>query len=75
MGAAGQQWLYLVAQDSINAGLFTTLASRSDVPASPADAAGRGFLQGDRLRTWLVALQAALLATGPGAEVTQGALA
>lgn len=59
---AGQQWLYLVAQDSIDAGLFNTLASRLDAPRSPAETGARGYLQGEALRLWLQQLQAALAA-------------
>ncbi len=55
----GQQWLHLVAQDSIDSGLFSTLASRFDVPRGPADGA-RDHLSGDRLQAWLVAAQAAV---------------
>ncbi len=60
---AGQQWLYLVAQDSIECGLFDTLASRLDAPRSPADGGARGYLQGEALQQWLHLLQAALAAT------------
>ncbi|MES2717163.1 MAG: SNF2-related protein [Pseudomonadota bacterium] len=60
---AGQQWLYLVAQDSIECGLFDTLASRLDAPRSPADGGARGYLQGEALQQWLQLLQAALAAT------------
>ena len=63
---AGQQWLYLVAQDSADAGLFSTLALRQNLRPGVADAAGQGFLQGQPLSDWLTALQAALLAMGPG---------
>jgi hypothetical protein len=58
----GQQWLYLVAQDSIDCGLFDTLASRLDAPRGPADGGARGYLQGEALQLWLQLLQAALLA-------------
>ncbi len=60
---AGQQWVYLVAQDSIECGLFDTLAARLDAPRSPADGAARGYLQGDALAQWLQQLQAAWAAT------------
>ena len=60
--AAGQQWVYLLAQDSLEAGLFNTLASRADAPRSPADNSGRGYLQGERLVEWLQLLQAAVAA-------------
>jgi len=60
---AGQQWVYLVAQDSIECGLFDTLAGRLDAPRSPADGAARGYLQGDLLTQWLQQLQAAWAAT------------
>ena len=56
---AGQQWVYLVAQDSIECGLFDTLAGRLDAPRSPADGAARGYLQGEVLAQWLQQLQAA----------------
>ena len=59
----GQQWIYLVAQDSIECGLFDTLAGRLDAPRSPADGAARGYLQGDLLTQWLQQLQAAWAAT------------
>ena len=60
---AGQQWLYLVAQHSIDCGLFSTLAGRAEVPRSPADGTSRGWLQGEPLAQWLHAVQAALQAT------------
>lgn len=60
---AGQQWVYLVAQDSIECGLFDTLAGRLDAPRSPADGAARGYLQGELLTQWLQQLQAAWAAT------------
>lgn len=60
---AGQQWLYLVAQDGIDTGLFDTLAARLDLPRSPADGGARGWLQGEALQQWLTALQLALAAT------------
>ncbi len=59
----GQQWLYLVALDSIECGLFDTLAGRLDAPRSPADGGARGYLQGEALQQWLQLLQAALAAT------------
>ena len=62
--APGQQWVYLVAQDSIECGLFDTLAQRSDVPRGLADSGARDYLQGERLNAWLTALQAALDGTG-----------
>ena len=60
---AGQQWIYLVAQDSIECGLYDTLAGRLDAPRSPVDGGARGYLQGDALVQWLQQLQAALAAT------------
>ncbi|NDG41495.1 MAG: hypothetical protein EBY28_19465 [Betaproteobacteria bacterium] len=57
----GQQWLYLVAQDSLDGGLFDTLDARLDLPRSLVDG-GRGFLQGERLSDWLQAVQAAVQA-------------
>ena len=63
--APGQQWVYLLAQDSLEAGLFNTLASRADAPRSPADNGGRGYLHGERLVEWLQLLQAAVAAAGP----------
>ena len=65
----GQQWVYLVAQDSLEAGLFNTLAARMDVPrglGGVGDSAGRQFLQGDRLADWLRAVAAAVQAALPG---------
>ena len=62
--APGQQWVYLVAQDSIECGLFDTLAQRADVPRGLADSGARDYLQGERLNAWLAALQAALGSTG-----------
>ena len=64
--APGQQWVYLVAQDSLDAGLFDSLAERADLPRSLADGSGRDFLQGDRLTAWLQAVQAALPAPDRG---------
>ncbi|MBC7728428.1 MAG: hypothetical protein H7242_12620, partial [Microbacteriaceae bacterium] len=63
---AGQQWVYLVAQDSLDTGLFDTLAQRHDVPRGLADGGGRAYLQGERLADWMRAVQAALVATGAG---------
>ena len=59
----GQQWIYLVAQDGIDCGLFDTLAQRLDAPRGPADGGARGYLQGEALQQWLQLLQAALAAT------------
>ena len=64
--APGQQWVYLVAQDSLDAGLFDSLADRADLPRNLADGGGRDFLQGDRLTAWLQAVQAALPAPDRG---------
>ena len=58
--AAGQQWVYLVALDSLDAGLFDTLAERMDLPLGLNDGKRRDFLQGERLSTWLQAVQAAV---------------
>ena len=58
----GQQWVYLVAQDSLEAGLFNTLAARIDVPPGLAGGSGGDFLRGDRLIEWLDALAAAVQA-------------
>ncbi len=63
---AGQQWVYLVAQDSLDTGLFDTLAQRHDAPRGLADGGGRAYLQGERLADWMRAVQAALVATGAG---------
>jgi hypothetical protein len=63
---AGQQWVYLVAQDSLDTGLFDTLAQRHDPPRGLADGGGRAYLQGERLADWMRAVQAALVATGAG---------
>ena len=64
--APGQQWVYLVAQDSLDAGLFDSLADRADLPRSLVDGGGRDFLQGDRLTAWLQAVQAAMPAPDRG---------
>ena len=64
---AGQQWVYLVAQGSIETGLFDTLAQRQDVPRGLADGEARDYLQGQRLSDWLRAIQAALAAIDTGA--------
>ncbi len=65
--APGQQWLYLVAQDSLEAGLFDTLAQRTDAPRGLGDGeGGRAYLQGERLADWLGAIQAAIEASAPG---------
>ena len=59
----------LVAQDSLEGGLFNTLAGRLDVPrglAGPDDSAGGHFLHGDRLADWLKAVAAAVQAALPG---------
>jgi hypothetical protein len=58
--APGQQWLYLVAQDSLEAGLFDSLAQRLDAPRGLADGTGRAYLQGERLVEWLSAIAAAV---------------
>jgi len=58
--APGQQWVYLVAQDSLEAGLFDTLASRSDAPRGLDDTGSRDYLHGQALADWLQAVQAAL---------------
>ncbi|OYU89477.1 MAG: hypothetical protein CFE45_24025, partial [Burkholderiales bacterium PBB5] len=63
----GQQWLYLLGQDSLEAGLFDTLAQRADVPRSLADG-GRGLLQAEPLTAWLQAIAAALQAITPVAQ-------
>lgn len=60
----GQQWLYLVAQDSIECGLFDTLAQRGDAPRGLAEAGARDYLQGGRLTAWLAAVEAAMAAIG-----------
>lgn len=57
----GQQWLYLVAQHSLDGGLFDTLDSRLNLPRVLADG-GRDFLQGERLSGWLQAVLAAVQA-------------
>ena len=61
--APGQQCVYLVAQDSLDTGLFDTLAARIDAPRGLADGGGRSYLQGERLSEWLQAVQAAVAAT------------
>ena len=58
--AAGQQWVYLVALDSLDAGLFDTLAERMDLPYGLDGGKSRDFLQGERLSAWLQAVQAAV---------------
>jgi hypothetical protein len=60
--APGQQWVYLVAQDSLEAGLFNTLASRMDAPRGLDDAGSRDYLHGQPLADWLHAVQAAVAA-------------
>jgi hypothetical protein len=58
---AGQQWVYLVAHDSLECGLFDTLAWRAEVPRGLLDAGGaRAYLTGAALADWLAALQAAV---------------
>ena len=64
---AGQQWVYLAAQDSLELGLFDTLASRQDAPLGPSDGGGRGFLHGQRLADWLQAWTRAHEATAQAA--------
>lgn len=71
--APGQQWLLLVAQGSLEAALFDTLAARTDVPRSAADPGSRGFLQGERLLAWLQAVQQALQAMPASAPSIGGA--
>jgi len=67
----GQQWVYLVGEDGLEAGLFDTLALRGDVPRSLADG-GRAYLHGERLTDWLQAVAAALQAiTPPAPSVAQ----
>lgn len=66
--AAGQQWVYLVAQDSIEGGLFDTLAQRLQVPRGLADGGGRDYLQGEPLAAWLTALGTALAACAAAAD-------
>ena len=66
----GQQWVYLVAQGSIETGLFDTLAQRQDVPRGLADGDARDYLQGQRLTDWLRAMQAALAAVDSVAQPT-----
>lgn len=63
----GRPWTLLVADDSIDAGLFETPALRRGVPAGPAE--GR-WLEGDALAAWLRAIDAALAAIAPAAAVT-----
>ncbi len=53
----GRQWMLLVAQDSIDSGLFDTLALRRALPEGPGEA---GFLEGEALQSWLKAVDAAL---------------
>ncbi len=53
----GRQWMLLVAQDSIDSGLFDTLGLRRAAPAAPGQA---GFIEGDALLSWLRAVDAAL---------------
>ena len=60
--APGQQWVYLVAQDSLEAGLFNTLAQRADAPRGLDDTGSRDYLHGQALADWLQAVQAALTA-------------
>ena len=58
----GQQWVYLVAQGSLEAGLFDTLAQRGDVPRGLGDGSARDYLGGPALADWLAAVQAAVSA-------------
>ena len=62
----GAQRVYLVAQDSLDTGLFDNLAQRHDAPRGLADGGGRAYLQGERLADWMRAVQAALVATVAG---------
>lgn len=62
---AGQQWVYLAAQDSLELGLFDTAAARGDAPRGPAESGARGFLVGQALADWLGACRLAWQAT-PG---------
>ncbi len=64
---AGQQWVHLAAQDSLELGLFDTAAARLDTPRGPAESGGRGFLGGAALAGWLQAcVQAWRAAPTPG---------
>ena len=67
---ASQHWLYLVAQDSIECGLFDTLAQRLDVPRGLADGGGRDYLRGAQLSAWLSALSVALDASASASAST-----
>uniref|UniRef100_UPI000B4BEB79 SNF2-related protein n=1 Tax=Ideonella sp. A 288 TaxID=1962181 RepID=UPI000B4BEB79 len=69
----GQQWLYMVGQDSLEGGLFETLALRADAPRGPADGGGRAYLQGERLAEWLHLLRAAVAASAPVATAVPAA--
>ncbi len=64
--APGQQWLLLVAQRSIDAGLYDTLALRRDTAPGLADDDGGACLHGAALAGWLQALQRALQAIDDG---------
>ncbi|WP_284616149.1 hypothetical protein [Aquabacterium humicola] len=58
------QCVHLVADASLDAGLFDTLALRADVPCGPVEGGREGFLQGARLQRYLLAAEAALNAAG-----------
>jgi hypothetical protein len=58
------QCIHLVADASLDAGLFDTLALRADIPCGPAEGGREGFLQGARLQRYLLAAEAALNAAG-----------
>lgn len=55
---AGQQWVFLAGQDSLEQGLARGLAARQDLPAGPGGDCG--FLQGPSLTAWLQAWAQAL---------------
>lgn len=59
-GEGCRQWVCLVAQDSLELGLFETLALRRDTPQGAGQRDDRPFLAGRSRDEWLAALQAAL---------------
>ncbi|NRF69589.1 hypothetical protein HLB44_21530 [Aquincola sp. S2] len=58
------QCIHLVADASLDSGLFDTLGLRADVPCGPVEGGRDGFLQGARLQRYLLAAEAAVHAAG-----------
>ena len=57
--------MHLVAQRGLDSGLYDTLDGRRDTPRGMAEEA-RGFLSGERLTAYLLAVEAALQAMQAG---------